>query len=173
MHQTFVDHGLCLREHTEEGTLLIFPSYFKRERPELVQHPLVLVTYQFNGPLDEIYATLVVRLHHTAAFEPERLWRFAADYRTADGKQLGLKMTKRAEGAGEIEVYFEPGVSNDTQVTFIKYVHEHLIEKAQDVVRLRHYFARIAGRWSRIGEGYRRGWSRGRRTSCAWSARSA
>ena len=33
MHQTLVDHGLCLREHTEKGTLLIFPSYFKRERP--------------------------------------------------------------------------------------------------------------------------------------------
>ncbi len=55
MHQTFVDHGLCLREHTDQGTLLIFPSYFKRERPELVGHPAEFVTYQFNGALDEIY----------------------------------------------------------------------------------------------------------------------
>ena len=39
MHQTLVDHGLCLREHTGEGPLLIFPSYFKRERPELDEHP--------------------------------------------------------------------------------------------------------------------------------------
>ena len=65
MHQTFVDHGLCLREPVESGTLLVFPSYFKRERPELEDHPSVLVTYQFNGQLDEIYSTLVVRLHHT------------------------------------------------------------------------------------------------------------
>jgi len=139
MHQTFVDHGLCLREHTDKGTLLIFPSYFKRERPELKGHPLVLVTYQFNGALDEIYATLVVRLHHTAAFERDRLWRFAADYKTPAGKRLGLKMTKKAEGAAELEVYFEPGISNDVQVMFIRYVHEHLKLKAQDVVRLRHY----------------------------------
>ena len=35
MHLTFVDHGFCLREPTDEGTLLVFPSYFKRKRPEL------------------------------------------------------------------------------------------------------------------------------------------
>ncbi len=139
MHQTFVDHGLCLREHTEKGTLLIFPSYFKRERPELEGHPLVLVTYQFNGPIDEIYATLVVRLHHTAAFEKDRLWRFAADLKTPGGQRLGLKMTKKPEGNAELQVYFEPGISNDVQVTFIRYAHEHLMLKAQEVVRLRHY----------------------------------
>ena len=139
MHQTFVDHGLCLREHTDEGTLLIFPSYFRRERPQLEGHPLVVVTYRFNGPLDEIYATLVVRLHHTAAFDRDHMWRYAADFKTPTGKRLGLKMTKKGEGVAELEVYFEPGISNEAQVTFIRYVHEHLKLKAQDVVRLRHY----------------------------------
>ena len=36
MHQTLVERGLCLREHTDQGPLLIFPSYYRRERPELV-----------------------------------------------------------------------------------------------------------------------------------------
>ena len=36
MHQTLVERGLCLREHTETGPVLIFPSYYRRERPELV-----------------------------------------------------------------------------------------------------------------------------------------
>ena len=48
-------------------------------------------------------------------------------------------MEKKGEGAAEIAVYFEPGTSDDTKVTFIRYVHEHLKVKAQDVVRLRHY----------------------------------
>jgi small GTP-binding protein len=139
MHQTLVDHGLCLREHTDKGTLLVFPSYFKRERPDLEQHPLVHVTYQFNGPLDEIYATLVVRLHHTEAFEKKQLWRFAADFTTESGKLLGLRLSRKAEGAGELEVYFERGISNDAQVSFIRYVHDHLMRKAHDVVRLRHF----------------------------------
>ena len=139
MHQTFVDHGLCLREPTEAGTLLVFPSYFKRERPELEGHPAVLVTYRFTGQLDEIYSTLVVRLHHTSAFEKDQLWRFAADFKTLSGKRAGLKMTKQSEGAAEIAVYFEPGIPEDTKVTFIRYVHEHLKVKTQDVIRLRHY----------------------------------
>ena len=139
MHQTFVDHGLCLREPTEAGTLLVFPSYFKRERPELEGHPAILVTYQFTGQLDEIYSTLVVRLHHTPAFEKDQLWRFAADFKTLSGKRAGLKMTKQGEGSAEIAVYFEPGIPEDTKVTFIRYVHEHLKVKAQDVIRLRHY----------------------------------
>jgi DNA-directed RNA polymerase subunit RPC12/RpoP len=139
MHQTFVDHGLCLHEPTEKGTLLVFPSYFKRERPELENYPATLVTYQFNGQLDEIYSTLVVRLHHTTAFEKDQLWRFAADFKTEAGKRVGLRMTKQGEGSAEIAVYFEPRISEDTKVTFIRYVHEHLKTKAQDVVRLRHY----------------------------------
>ena len=49
-----------------QGPLLVFPSYYRRERPELVGHPAVLVSYRFNGFLDDIYATLVVQLHHAA-----------------------------------------------------------------------------------------------------------
>ena len=139
MHQTFVDHGLCLREHTEKGTLLVFPSYYKRERPELPGHPAVFVTYQFTGALDEIYATLVVRLHHTPAFDKDELWRFAADFKTQEGKRAGLKMTKETEGAAEITDYLEPAIPDDTKVTFIRYVHDHLKGKDPKLVRVRHY----------------------------------
>jgi hypothetical protein len=102
MHQTFIDHGLCLRENTEAGSLLVFPSYFKRERPPLDEHPAPFVTYRFTGVLDEIYATLIVRLHHTAAFDRDQLWRFAADFKTPEGRRLGLKMTKVGNASGEI-----------------------------------------------------------------------
>ena len=90
MHQTLVGRGLCSREHTEHGPLLIFPSYYRRERPELVGHPAILVSYRFNGFLDDIYATLVVRLHHTSPFKQDQLWRYAADFKTLTNKQLGV-----------------------------------------------------------------------------------
>ena len=139
MHQTLVERGLCLRENTERGPLLIFPSYYRRERPELVGHPAVLVSYRFYGFLDDIYATLVVRLHHTRPFEQDQLWRYAADFKTLTGKQLGVKLTRRAEGAGELEVYFDPTIGVEEKIIFSKYVHEHLLQSARDVVRLRHY----------------------------------
>jgi small GTP-binding protein len=143
MHQTFVDHGLCLRERTEQGILLVFPSYFKRKRPDLIDHPAVFVTYTFSGFLDEIYSTLVVRLHHTLAFDKDQLWRFAADFKTPAGKRLGLKVNKKGEGRGELLIYFEPGVPDDVKVTFIRYAHEHLQARASDIVRLRSYVCPI------------------------------
>jgi hypothetical protein len=78
-------------------------------------------------------------LHHTAAFEKDQLWRFAVDFKTQVGKRVGLKMTKQSEGAAELAIYFEPSISDDTKVTFTRYVHEHLQMKAADVVRLHHY----------------------------------
>jgi WD40 repeat protein/GTPase SAR1 family protein len=139
MHQTFVEHGLCLREPTEKDMLLVFPSYFKRERSDLEDHPAAFVTYEFSGMLEEIYATLVVRLHHTTTFEKDALWRFAADFKTQAGKRLGLKLTKKHEGAAEITVYLEPDIPDDTKVTFIRYVHDHLKAKDENVKRIRHY----------------------------------
>ena len=128
MHQTLVERGLCLREP-----------------PDLVGHPAVLVSYRFNGFLDDIYATLVVRLHHTKPFEQDQLWRYAADFKTLTGKQLGVKLTRRAEGAGELEVYFDPAIPVEEKIIFSKYVHEHLLQKARDVVRLCHYVCPYCG----------------------------
>lgn len=44
------------------------------------------------------------------AFEQGELWRFAADFKTNAGKQLDIKLTLRALGVGELEVYFDPAV---------------------------------------------------------------
>jgi hypothetical protein len=143
MHQILVERGLCLREHTGHGTQLVFPSFYRRERPDVVGHPAVFVSYRFDGFLDDIYATLVVRLHHAESFKQPELWQYAADFQTLTGKRLGVKLTRRAEGAGELEVYFDPDIPVEEQIIFAKYVHEHLLRSAkQGVVRLRHYICR-------------------------------
>ncbi|MCB0532865.1 MAG: TIR domain-containing protein [Saprospiraceae bacterium] len=142
MHQILVERGLCLRDEDPESkspTMLVFPSYARRERPDLVEYPSVIVSYKFYGFLDDIYATLVVRLHHTDAFERDQLWRDAADFKTMKKQRLGAKLTRLADGAGELEVYFDPDIPLGEMMIFSKYVHEHLLRKAKDVVRLRHY----------------------------------
>ena len=139
MHQTLVERGLCLRQPTPVGNLLVFPSYYQRERPDLEGHPAVHATYRFAGFLDEIYATLVVRLHHTEVFDQAHLWRGAADFTTTLGKKLGLVMTRRAAGVGEIEAYFEASVAMEERILFCRFIHEHLRRYARNVERLRHY----------------------------------
>jgi hypothetical protein len=97
----------------------------------------VLVTYRFDGPADDIYATLVVRLHHTMAFQSTDLWKSAADFQTQTGTKLGFTLTREAEGSSRLEVYFEPDVDGNSRVLFLRYVHDHLMQHAQNVARLR------------------------------------
>jgi hypothetical protein len=85
----------------------------------------------------------VVRLHHAESFKQAELWRYAADFETLMGKRLGVKLMRGAEGAGELEVYFDPDIAVAEQIIFSKLVHDHLFRSAtQGVVRLRHYVCR-------------------------------
>jgi len=136
--QTFIDRNICLQEDTLNGRQLVFPSYFKVERPELLDAPNVFITYSFTGVLDEIYATLIVRLIHTNDFEKDRFWKYAADFKTFSGKRLGLQMIKNKNNA-ELKVYFETDIPDDTKVSFVKYIHEHLNKHTNDVQRVRSY----------------------------------
>lgn len=144
MHQVFVQRGLCVREHTDSGPLLIFPLYFKRERPEAVNLPTILVSYVIAGAIEEIYTTLVVRLRYTSAFiaAGDWIWRFAAEFKTLDDKRITLQMIKKPEGTGEINVYCDPDASDDSKLLFIGYVHEYLKRKVERWERIRHYICK-------------------------------
>ena len=137
--ETFVKRAWCLRQPCDGSAMLTFPSYFRRERKEQPGHPNVLVTYRFDGPADEIYATLVVRLHHTIAFESTELWKAAADFKTQTGAKVGFTMTRESEGTSLLEVYFAPAVDEDFRALFLRYVDDHLRKHGQNVTRLRHY----------------------------------
>jgi len=138
--ETFINRAWCLRQIVDDTVMLTFPSYFRRERKERPSHPSVLVTYRYDGPINEIYATLVVRLHHTKAFESKDLWNSAADFTTQTGAALGFTLIREAEGTSRLEVYFHPHVDENSRVIFLRYIDDHLRQHAKNVVRLRHYF---------------------------------
>ena len=137
--EAFVGRAWCVRQTLDESVMLAFPSYFRREREEQTNHPSVLVTYTFDGPVDEIYATLVVKIHHTGLFDNSEFWNRAADFRLPSGTALGFKLVREAEGKARLEVYFAPEVDLDSKVQFLRYVQNHLMRHAQNVVRIRHY----------------------------------
>ncbi len=139
MHLMVVDRGMCIRQHLPgSNPLLIFPSLYKRQRPERPSHPLILMTFRFEGHLDEIYATLVVRLHYTDVFKYKQLWLDAADFVSLADEKIGLKMT-RHEGQGEITVFADGNVSENSRLMFVRYIHEHLKARDPNCVRIRHY----------------------------------
>jgi small GTP-binding protein len=145
LNHVLLERGLCLRESTEQGVLLVFPSFFRRERPIPMDRPAAFVTYKFQAFLDEVYATLVVKLHHTTAFEKDQLWHYAADFKTQSGQYVGIKLTPKHESYGEITVYCDPKVPDDTKVLFIRYVNDHLKRFDENLERVRHYFCSHCG----------------------------
>jgi small GTP-binding protein len=136
MERQLMDRGLCLRQ----GDKLVFPSHCGRDRPKVVEHPSVFVSYAVHGYLDDLYATLVVKLADSQAFKLMELWRDAADFDTLEGgHRMGLKLTRDTASIGEISVYFGPGVTQEQQVIFANYIHGHLEAGSEQVRRLRHY----------------------------------
>jgi len=97
----------------------------------------VQASYRLSGFIDDGGPKLVVRLHHTEPFQQDQLWRYAADFKTNTGKQLGVKLTRRAPGVRELEVYFDPALAMEEKIISSRCVHEHLLQHARDVERLR------------------------------------
>ena len=142
MHKQLVERAICLRYHDPAGhepTLLVFPSYYRRERPHRAEQPQAFMTYRFDGYLDEIYATLVVRLHHSRPFDSSELYRNAADLTTLGGHEVGLRLRPRDDGGGELDLHCAHGTPIGDQLLFARYVQEHLEASARDVTRLRTY----------------------------------
>jgi len=140
LHQLLIAKGLCLRQHTTQGTILVLPAFFRRQRPASMSQPPVFISYEFDGFSDEVHATLVVRMVHTSNFKQEELWRDAADFMTIPSKKiLGIKFIPLREGKGRIEVYGDPAIGKGQLMQFIGHIHEHLKQKCKSVSRTRHY----------------------------------
>jgi small GTP-binding protein len=136
--ETFIDQSLCIRQATSGGDVLVFPAHYNLE-PEIGDQPPDLVLYRFAGNLANIYTTLVVRLRYTRGFEEPALYKNAAMFRTNEGHRLGFSFQADSQGTGTLKIFFDTAVAEDTRVTFLRYIHEHLLKHAIDVVRQRQY----------------------------------
>jgi small GTP-binding protein len=136
MEQMLLERRLCLRQ---EGNL-VFPSYCGIEKPMGPVPPKYFVSYVFGGFLDDVYATLVVKLVYCGAFSLKELWRDAADFETlADHRTTGIKLLRNDDGRGTLLVHFSRDVTQQEQVIFANYIHEHLLERATEPQRQRFY----------------------------------
>lgn len=109
----FIEHHLCFRESVGRDTLLVFPALINERRPS-GDHDATrdAVTYRVRGRVENVYASLVVRLGYTRHFIGTHHWRDQAQYRARyqmdDTGACGFRQI--AERAGEIELVVEYGV---------------------------------------------------------------
>jgi hypothetical protein len=119
-------HEIALKETTEQGTALVFPSQFTRERPDAPDIPGKEVTFAFEGPVHNIYATLAVRLSHSTLFRRKEMWHNAASYEATVDGLCGIHLREVEEGRGELVLFYGEQASRAVRSQFETYVGDHL-----------------------------------------------
>jgi WD40 repeat protein len=119
-------HEIALKETTDQGVDLVFPSQFTRERPDAPDIPGRQVTFGFEGPLHSIYASLAVRLAHSSLFGRRTMWQNAASYTATVGGTCGIHLRELEEGRGELTLFYDEQAGTAVRAQFETYVAGHL-----------------------------------------------
>ncbi|HEV7615637.1 MAG TPA: TIR domain-containing protein [Solirubrobacterales bacterium] len=122
-------HEVALREHSDHGPYLVFPTQSRREAPNLTGAHRTWLSIQFEGQVQTVYATLVVRLAHSGLFIREENFRNATTFKI-DGAVLGVSIEEVKEGAGLLRLFSSGEVDNRASGWFADYVVAHVRRRA-------------------------------------------
>jgi GTPase SAR1 family protein len=126
--EELLQHELALREPTEEGVQLVFPSAYRRDLPPSDTPQGDGVVFRFDGPIDNIYATLIVRLTRSNVFTREQAWQSAARF-TAESGKCTIFLKYEGEGKAELWIGYDR-VPDLLRKQFERFVHRHLEQRA-------------------------------------------
>ncbi len=130
MVEDLLRHEIALREMSSDGRILVFPSQSTRERPDLADPDGKAVTFVFEGPVINVYATLGVRLAHSGLFRRKEMWKNASTYDALVGGTCGICLREVEEGRGELILFFDETASEETRFQFEEFVYAHLQRRA-------------------------------------------
>ncbi len=108
MVEDLLRHEIALRE--EQGVdkvYLVFPSEAVRENPDMPDPEGKSVIFSFEGPIQNIYTTLAVRLSHSGLFARKELWKDAITYKARVGGTCGMFLQETEEGRGQLTLFFD------------------------------------------------------------------
>lgn len=123
-------HEIAFRQSTEQNMKLVFPSQLTREWPDAMDIPGKSVVFTFEGPVMNIYSTLVVRLSHGSIFNLKKIWRNAVTFNATVGGLCGISLRELSDGEGELTVFFDEETTKETRFQFENYVAAHLEHQA-------------------------------------------
>lgn len=127
--EDIVARGIALRQPTERGEMLIFPSEMRTDIPDYPGGYARAVTFSFEGPVKAIYATLAVCLAHAPAFSKESFFRNAALFRSPGDEVCGFVVEypdRFNDSVGKLTVFFDATAGKPTKLTFLRYVNRQL-----------------------------------------------
>lgn len=135
--EDMLGHEIALGINSQDESYLVFPSQFTREHPEMPDPAGKAITFQFEGPIINIYSTLAVRLSHSGVFKIDDLWKNAAVYGTVngasqDGAKYGMYLEDFGDGLANLTLFFNAQTSEESRQQFETFVATHLKRHCTD-----------------------------------------
>ena len=123
-------HEIVLREETEDGVQLVFPAAFRRDLPETAEPADNTVEFTFEGPVVNIYVTLVVRLARSNRFSRRGAFQSVAQFEADSGGVCTVHLTRSDEGRGTLQAGYSGDVAEVVRFQFERFVLAHLERRA-------------------------------------------
>jgi small GTP-binding protein len=120
-----IDREVALRE----GEYIIFPSKFNRNYPPLTKFPPMEIIFDFKGPIEDIYASLIVRISYSGVFGLKSIWKDSVEFKDSSNNIYGFKLNNSG-GRGKLLVFFDEKSSGDIKKLFSNFIYDHLSKKA-------------------------------------------
>ncbi len=128
--EELIGHEIVLREVTEDGVQLVFPAAFRRDLPEPTEPVENVVEFTFEGPVVNIYVTLVVRLARSDRFTRRGAFQAAAQFEADSGGVCTVHLTGSDEGRGVLQAGYSDDVADVVRFQFERFVIAHLERRA-------------------------------------------
>jgi small GTP-binding protein len=130
MVEDLLRHEIVLREQADDDSYLVFPSQSTRENPDLPDPEGKAVIFDFEGPVQNIFATLSVRLSHSGVFKKKETWKGAMTFTARVGGTCGMFLHDLGEGHAELTLFYEKTIGEESRFYFEEFVHTHLQRRA-------------------------------------------
>lgn len=137
--EDLIRHEIAMRDVDDRGiSYLVFPSQSSRTTPRPPDADARTAIWNFEGPVLNIYTTLAVRLWNTGQFALRDMYENAVFYQTQNGDKCRMYFTTLDEGHAEITLYFDDGITTDTELQIEAFVESFLRQRAiQNTLRRR------------------------------------
>ena len=118
----FLEHNVCFRETDplNSQTYLVFPELINLKRPAMEdEEPLEDgVAYTVTGPVENVYASLVVLLGYTHTFKRTNQWKNQARYEVGDRLVCGFRQEGDHEGELQFVLHYGRTVGTPIRTLF-------------------------------------------------------
>jgi len=123
---------LVLREPSDEGVFLVVPSEMRLSGPAAAVEVAGATRFRFEGPTQNIYSTLIVRLAHCGLYDKVDMWAGGAQFRSRNKGIANIQFSQPEEGVGSVELRFDKALTRDARLGLESYVQRHLWRHAID-----------------------------------------